>query len=92
MLVVGPARRTPIPPRFAYPWLLRVQMISADSRPTKASRITSKRIISRSSFLLLAKARAVPGLSRLKLKCFAQEPAHSPSAERFIDYGTLLYL
>jgi len=41
-----------------YRWPLRVQTINAESRPTKASRITSIRIINRSSFLLLVEARA----------------------------------
>ena len=63
--------------------------MSADTRPTNASRITSIRIISRSSFLLLAKARAYSGLSRLKLECFAQEPALPPITERLFDYCTL---
>jgi len=61
--------------RDVYRRPLRVQTINAESRPTKASRITNIRIISRSSFPLQVKARAEPGLSRLKLRYFSREPA-----------------
>ena len=65
MLVAGPV--APIPPR-PYRRPLRVQTIKAEIRPTKASRITNIRIISRSSFPLQVKARPAAGLSHLKLR------------------------
>lgn len=65
-----------------YRWPLRVQRINTEIRPTKASGIFSMKIISRSSFPLQVKARAGPGLSRLKLQCFSREPALSLFTER----------
>ena len=58
---------TPIQPQ-PYRRPLRVQTIKAEIRPTKASRITNIRIISRSSFPLQVKARPAAGLSHLKLR------------------------
>jgi hypothetical protein len=81
MLITGPALRRRSR-HGVYRGLLRVQTINAEIRPTKISRIISMKIIVRSSFPLPAKARAItPGFPVLKLKCFAQEPASSPSRE-----------
>jgi hypothetical protein len=66
MLVAGPGLSRSR--RDVYRRPLRVQTINAESRPINASRITNIRIISRSSFPLQVKARAEPGLSRLKLR------------------------
>jgi hypothetical protein len=88
MLITGPAMRSPIPPR-RYRWPLRVQTINAVIRPTNISRIISMKIIVRSSFPLPAKARPVAGLSCLKLRCLAQEPASSLSEESYMMSGAI---
>jgi hypothetical protein len=64
-----------------YRWLLRVQTINAEIRPTNVSRIISKRIMLDPPFRFQRRPGLDPGLSCLKLQCFAQEPASSLSEE-----------
>jgi hypothetical protein len=77
MMLVGGTGCGPIPPRH-YRWPVRVQTINAESRPTNASRITSIRIISGSSFPLPMKARALPRAFSFEAQVPLEPALHVP--------------
>jgi hypothetical protein len=89
MLITGPAMRRRSR-HGVYRWPLRVQTINAEIRPTNVSRIISIRIIKDSPFRFQRRPGPLPGLSCLKLRCFAQEPASSLSMESYLMSGAAL--